>query len=156
MSNLRPEFGWAKKYLTTEPKFKRVHIIDDSIEFTEYLSKELSRKSIIASSSNSTDNALEYLSKNHDATHAIILELSVVSAPPTGSIDAASSMSALEKLFDGINHIDNRLLERTIIVTGASSVSIVKFAFDAGVTTIVEKGDRSSLAKIMSAIEKID
>ncbi|MEM5469527.1 MAG: helix-turn-helix transcriptional regulator [Sulfitobacter sp.] len=156
VSNLRPEFGWAKKYLTTEPKFKRVHIIDDSIEFTEYLSKELSRKSIIASSSNSTDIALEYLSKNHDATHAIILELSVVSAPPTGSIDAASSMSALEKLFDDINRIDNRLLERTIIVTGASSVSIVKLAFDAGVTTIIEKGDRSSLAKIMSAIKKID
>jgi ActR/RegA family two-component response regulator len=156
VSNLRPEFGWAKKYLTTELKFRRVHIIDDSLEFTEYLSKELSRRGIAASSSNRTDRALEYLSTNHDTTHAIILELPVLAASLAGSNDDASSMSALEQLFDSINHIDSRLLERTIVVTGASSISYPKVAFNAGIATFIEKNNPSLITEIMSAIEKVD
>ncbi|WP_165793304.1 hypothetical protein [Yoonia maritima] len=156
VSNLRPEFGWAKKYLTTEPKFKRVHIIDDSLEFTEYLSKELSRQGIAASSSNRTDRAIEYLSTNHDTTHAIILEFPNLAASPAGSNDDASSMSALEQLFDSINHIDRRLLERTIVVTGTSSLNHPRVAFDARIAAVIEKGNPSLIAEIMSAIEKVD
>jgi transcriptional regulator with XRE-family HTH domain/ActR/RegA family two-component response regulator len=156
VSNLRPEFGWAKKYLRTGPILKRVHIIDDSLKFTEYLSKELSRQGIAVSSSNRTDGALEFLSTNYDSTHAIILDLSILAASSARSNDDASIISALEQLFDSINHIDSRLLERTIIVTGASSVSYPKVAFDAGVTTCIEKNNRSFITEIMSAIEKVD